>query len=78
MGSITDLVNGEFAHLDSAVQQAAIDKALADLTQMPEADQARLLAALGVETQNKKDGAVLVATIRAAGAVATQIGFKLI
>jgi len=78
MGSIADLVNGEFAHLDPAAQQAAIDQAERDIREMPEADQARLLAALGVETQNKRDGAALVATIRALAAAAAQIGFKLI
>jgi len=78
MGSIADLVNGEFAHLDPAAQLAAIDQAAKDLAEMPEADQARLLAAMGVETQNKKDGAAIVATIRAVAAVAQQIGFKLL
>jgi len=78
MGAITDLVNGEFSHLDPAAQQAAIDQAERDIREMPEADQARLLAALGVETQNKRDGAALVATIRALAAAAAQIGFKLV
>jgi hypothetical protein len=78
MGIITDLVNGEFAHLDPAAQQAAIAQAEKDLAAMPEADQSRLLAAVGVETQNKKDGALAIAIIRAAAGVAAQIGFKLI
>ena len=78
MGNITELVNGEFAHLDPAVQQAAIDQAEKDIIRMPEADQARLLAAVGVETDNKKKGAEAVAAIRAVAAAAQQIGFKLI
>ena len=78
MGSIADLVNGEFAHLDPAAQLAAIDQAAKDINQMPEADQARLFAAMGVETDNKKKGAEVVAMIRAAAALAQQIGFKLI
>jgi hypothetical protein len=78
MGSIADLVNGEFAHLDPAVQQGLIDQAAKDLAAMPEADQARLLAAVNVEIQNKKDGAVAIAIIRSVAGVAAQIGFKLI
>jgi len=78
VGNITELVNGEFAHLDPAVQQAAIGQAEKDINQMPEADQARLFAAMGVETDNKKKGAEVVAMIRAAAALAQQIGFKLI
>lgn len=72
--SITDLVNGEFAHLDPTAQVAAIDKAEADLVLLPEADLVRIMAAMGVEITNKRQGAEVVAAIRAVAPLLVQVG----
>jgi hypothetical protein len=72
--SIADLVNGEFAHLDPAAQAAAIDKAEADLVLLPEADLVRIMAAMGVEIANRRQGAEVVAAIRAVAPLLVQVG----
>jgi len=75
MASAGDIVRGAFEHLNRSAEasEAMINEVQAILESIPEAEVAIALAAVGVDTSDKRKGATIIASARAilkaAGAV---------